>query len=139
MEMRLQVAPNSAKGFGLKIRCTPDGAEQTVIRWDFERKSLDVDVNNSSLDKTIIYNINNHWVSPECKVQTAPFELKQGELLEITMFLDRSVLEVFVNDRQCITQRIYPTRSDSLGTRLFSVGGSVHVKSIDVWDMHGIR
>ena len=45
------------------------------------------------------------------------------------------MLEVFANERQCVTQRIYPTRSDSLGVTLFSRGGSVDVKSLDAWDM----
>ena len=54
--------------------------------------------------------------------QEAPFELAAGEGLELRIFLDRSVLEVFANGRQCITQRIYSTRADSLGVRLFSKG-----------------
>jgi beta-fructofuranosidase len=45
------------------------------------------------------------------------------------------MLEVFANGRQCLTQRIYPTREDSLGVRLFSLGGAASFPSIDVWDM----
>ena len=47
--------------------------------------------------------------------QEAPFELGEGETLRLHIFLYRSVLEVFANGRQCLTQRIYPTRADSLG------------------------
>ena len=67
--------------------------------------------------------------------QEAPFELLPGESLKLRIFLDRSVLEVFANERQCVTQRIYPTRGDSLGVTLFSRDGSVDVKSLDAWDM----
>ena len=67
--------------------------------------------------------------------QEAPFELLPGESLKLHIFLDRSVLEVFANGRQCVTQRIYPTRSDSIGVALFSRGRSVDVKSLDAWDM----
>jgi beta-fructofuranosidase len=71
----------------------------------------------------------------EVTEQAAPFELRQGEKLELRIFIDRSILEVFANGRQCITQRIYPTRKDSLGVELFSKGGSITVESIKAWDM----
>jgi beta-fructofuranosidase len=45
------------------------------------------------------------------------------------------MLEVFANGRQCVTQRIYPTREDSLGVSLFARGGSALVRSLDAWDM----
>jgi len=70
----------------------------------------------------------------DVRVQEAPFELSLGELLKLRIFLDRSVLEVFANSRQCMTQRIYPSLSDSLGIALFSRGGSSEVKSLDAWD-----
>ena len=69
------------------------------------------------------------------KAQEAPFELSVGETLNLRIFLDHSILEVYANSRQCITQRIYPTRSDSVGISLFSGDGSVNVKSIRAWDM----
>ena len=46
-------------------------------------------------------------------VQAAPFRLAEGEALELRVFIDRSVIEVFANRRQCLTQRVYPTRADS--------------------------
>ena len=71
--------------------------------------------------------------------QVAPFELAAGEMLKLRIFLDRSVLEVFANGRQYVTQRIYPTRDDSLGVALFARGGKVTVKSIDAWDMEPVN
>jgi hypothetical protein len=71
--------------------------------------------------------------------QVAPFELKPGEPLRLRVFLDRSVLEVYANERQCITQRIYPTRADSLGVTLITRGGSVKVKSLDTWDISPVN
>ena len=73
------------------------------------------------------------------KEQAAPFELLPGEPLRLRVFLDRSVLEVYANGRQCITQRIYPSRADSLGVALLSRGGSVKVKSLDAWDISPVN
>jgi hypothetical protein len=36
-----------------------------------------------------------------------------------------------------LTQRIYPSRPDSLGVRLFSNGGQTKVSRVDAWDMAG--
>ena len=51
------------------------------------------------------------------------------------MFVDRSVIEVFANDRQCLTQRIYPARADSLGVALFSSGGNARCTVLEAWDL----
>jgi beta-fructofuranosidase len=37
--------------------------------------------------------------------------------------------------RQCVTQRIYPSRQDALGVSLFCKGGSAKVLSLNAWDM----
>lgn len=67
--------------------------------------------------------------------QEAPFELKPGELLNLHIYLDHSIMEVFANGRQCLTQRLWPARADSTGVSFFSGGSSVKVKSLEAWDM----
>jgi len=52
-------------------------------------------------------------VVDNASIQEAPFELEDGETLKLRIFIDKSVLEVFANGRQCITQRLYPSRKDS--------------------------
>jgi beta-fructofuranosidase len=61
---------------------------------------------------------------------------KPGEKLNLRIFLDRSIMEVYVNKRQCITQRIYPTREDSQGLVLFAEGGDVQVPELNAWETH---
>ncbi|HUU32111.1 MAG TPA: GH32 C-terminal domain-containing protein [Phycisphaerae bacterium] len=51
------------------------------------------------------------------------------------MFLDRSILEVFANRRQCVTQRIYPAGRDSVGVAVFAAGGAATVEGVEAWDM----
>jgi beta-fructofuranosidase len=45
------------------------------------------------------------------------------------------VIEVFANDRACLTARIYPTRPDSLGVGLFAHGGAAHLLTAGIWQM----
>ena len=68
-------------------------------------------------------------------VEAAPFALKPGEPLVLRVFVDRSVVEVFANERQAITRRIYPARPDSLGVAVFATGGAAQVKSVKEWQM----
>ena len=117
-----------------------DGEEQTIIECNPSAKNIKIDFEQSSLDKSIKHyelcmNFMRDKPNRVVTEQVAPFELRNGEKLELQIFIDRSILEVFANGRQCITQRIYPTRRDSTGIELFSKGGSMTVKSLQAWDM----
>ena len=46
---------------------------------------------------------------------------------------------IFYNGRQCMTQRIWPTRDDSLRISFFARGGNVKVKSIESCDMSATK
>jgi len=67
--------------------------------------------------------------------QEALFELRKDEPLKLRIYLDRSIMEIYANGRQCITQRVWPTRRDSVEVRLFSSAGAAKVKVLDAWDM----
>ena len=70
--------------------------------------------------------------------ETAPVYLKQGEPLKLRVFIDRSVVEIFVNGRQCVTERVYPGRADSLGVSLRAQGGDAELRALDAWQMKSI-
>ncbi len=64
--------------------------------------------------------------------------LSSGPSVDLQIFLDRSVLEVFVNDgEQVITQVVYPERGDQ-GIGLFADGGEAAFESVRVWRMASI-
>ena len=113
--------------FGLTVRCSSDGAEQTRIVYDRAAQCLTVDREQSSLSPGV-----------HRSVHTGPLELLPNEHLKLHVFLDRSVLELYANGRVCITSRIYPSRPDSLGVGLFARGGNTRLLSLDVWEMGSI-
>ena len=61
-------------------------------------------------------------------LHVAPLTLGPDEPLRLHIFLDRSVLEVFVNERVSISSRIYPTRADSLGLALLADRGDAQLR-----------
>ncbi len=66
----------------------------------------------------------------------APSSSKPDEPLELRVFVDKSVVEVFANGgRQAVMRRIYPSRADSLGVRLFARGGPARVATLEAWEM----
>jgi beta-fructofuranosidase len=52
--------------------------------------------------------------------------------------VDKSVVEVFVNGRQCVAVRVYPDRADSSGVSLRSQGQDSVLTSLDAWQMKSI-
>jgi beta-fructofuranosidase len=70
--------------------------------------------------------------------EIAPFELRTGESLKLRVFIDRSIVEVFANGRQCAAVRVYPKRPDSLGVSIYARGGDPLLRSLDAWQMKSI-
>ena len=63
----------------------------------------------------------------------APFELNEGEDLKFRIFIDRPLVEIFVNDRQAIVQR-HLHQPDDVGICLHTEGGDLDV-DIMAWKM----
>jgi len=70
--------------------------------------------------------------------EMAPLYLAPGETLKLRVFIDQSVVEVFANDRQCVTVRVYPGRPESVGVSLRAQGAEATLRSLDAWQMRSI-
>jgi sucrose-6-phosphate hydrolase SacC (GH32 family) len=142
LEIEVELQPEENAECGVVVRRTPDGEEQTVISFRPDKGVLKIDVSKSTLDPAIRYRSWCLWrpqdpadAERRVLVQEAPLALEQGEPLRLRIFLDRSMLEVFANERQCLTQRLWPTRSDALGVSLFSRGRPTRVTTLNAWRM----
>ena len=67
--------------------------------------------------------------------QRAPLELKKGETLQLNIFINKAIIEVFVNGRQCLTQVVYPEMENNNEVKIFSGDEQIKVDSVDVWKM----
>ena len=70
--------------------------------------------------------------------ETGPVYVGPNEPLVLRVFIDKSIVEVFVNNKQCVAVRVYPERKDSVGISLRAQGKKVTLKSMDVWQMKNI-
>lgn len=127
LEVQAEIDPGDAARAGLKLRAAPDSSEQTLVYYDREQRLLCVDRSHSSTD-----------TSADRGLQSGPFLLGQGEPLRLRIFLDGSVVEIFANDKFCLTARIYPAGKQSTGIGLYASGGTAKMLSLDAWEMRPI-
>ncbi len=121
-ELNLEIEPGGAERCGLKVRASPGGEEETLLYYDAGHSELVFDSFRSGTDGRKV-------------VERAPLALKPYETLKLRVFVDRSVVEIFANDRQAISRRVYPARADSLGVALFVQGGQPRFKTVQAWEM----
>ena len=131
IEISITIDPGDAKEVGLNVLESPDAEETTRIsffpkghpRWGSAH--LQIDGSSSSIRSDLISR------PPEL----APIDVSEAEPINLRIFVDRSIIEVFANDRQCLTLRAYPDRDDSVGVSLFSRGGTAKFTEIESWQM----
>jgi beta-fructofuranosidase len=121
-ELEITIASATARRYGVKVRASANGEEETLLYYDAEAKKLVFDSTKSGVDG-------------RRAVERAPFALRDAEPLTLRVFVDKSIVEVYANDRQAICRRIYPGRRDSLNVALFAVGGATTVPGAKAWEM----
>lgn len=122
MELEITIETDKSKAINIDLCASPNGKEKTTIIFDPINKKLELDTGASGLE------------FGKKLVESAPFELKKGEALKLRVFIDKSIIEVFANDRQAIARRIYPTLGGS-GIRITASGGTAKILSFKRWGM----
>lgn len=114
----------SAETFGLHVRCSENGSEKTTVR--YSRKEGKVIVDRSCSGKG------------EGGVRKAEIDTTGQDTITLHFFIDRSSLELFVNDGElAMTSRIYPDPL-SLGVEVFAEGGTAELVELEAWSLKDI-
>lgn len=121
-EIQLTIMPDAGSRSGLKVRVSADDKEATLIYYDAARSELVFDATRSGVAGRMI-------------VERAPLPLTPGEPLRLRVYVDRSVVEVYANDRQAIGRRVYPSDPASTGVLFFSERGASRFSGIRAWRM----
>jgi beta-fructofuranosidase len=127
LEITAEFDAGGARSFGLAVRRSPGGEEETIVACDPAEGRLIVDRARSSLD-------------PEAARGVAGGAFRPADLrrVRLRVFLDRSIVEVYADGRETLTARVYPVRPDSLGVDAFAVGGRATLLSLDAWEMEPV-
>lgn len=127
LEIIAEIEIESAEEVVLKLRRSANGEEETVVCYDRKKNMLMVDTTRSSLS-----------VDTGHTVSETPFVGKKIDRLRLHVFLDRSVIEVFANQRVSASDRLYPTRDDSLGIQVMVRAGTALLTSLKIWRKESI-
>lgn len=123
VELELAPAPGVTARRGLVVRRTPDNAEHTDLVVDAARRRFEIDRDHATLDRDM----------RSRGVQGGAFDAG-GETLRLRVFLDRSMVEAYLNERKSLTSRVFPARLDATGLALIAAPADRVVK-LKVWRM----
>jgi beta-fructofuranosidase len=121
-ELEMVIEPETAEEMVLDVCVSPDGKEFTRLSYFLPSARFEVDTTHASLAAQ----------APGSRhvIPSLPLD---GGLLHLRLFVDRSILEVYLNGWACLTARMYPTLKTSLGVQLSSKGGDILLRSLDYW------
>ena len=143
LEIELQIEAGNAATCGVKVRCSPDGAEETAIALNTVERTVEIEFGKANLRTDLAFA---RWDAKlDRPVQSAPLDFDPAQPVTLRVFVDHSVLEVFAGAdadsearpfERYLVQRVYPTRPDALGVKLFSRGGTALARRVRTWRMH---
>ena len=141
LEMRTVLEWDDAEEIGLKVRSSPDGEEETLVRFNTNPGRSHVRPGRVAPMRELILDVSRSSMSPDVsnrESQRCAFEVSYGNPVELRIFVDRSVVEVIADRRHYVGKRIYPTRPDSVEVRAYARGGRAALRSFDAWRMNAI-
>ena len=146
LELQARFEPDNVPVLEMNVLRSPDKAETTRIMFFRDRGCRHAEYAGDPAlrtkhDSLISLDVSHASCLPDVKVrppETAPVFLKSDEPLDLRVFVDRSVVEVFVNGKQCVAVRVYPGREDSTGVSLLARGHDARLASLDAWQMKSI-
>ncbi|RXF70560.1 glycoside hydrolase family 32 protein [Arcticibacter tournemirensis] len=124
VEISVDITPGDAKQFGVLLGKDAKGNEVSKIYFDIDKRLLVVDQMKSSLRKYV-----------PLQVRTGPYSVTPGQKINLHLFIDGSVIEGFINNKDAFTTRIFPLNSESTRVEMFSAGGSVQLSEARVWKL----
>lgn len=118
---------------GVTIAASPNREEYTTIYFNPSNNSIAVDRAHSSLINMFANDTHEGYFEPYTVRE------KNGkdviEAIHMSIFVDGSLVEVYVNERFALTTRIYPSREDSTGVALYAApGAKVEYSDVEIWD-----
>jgi beta-fructofuranosidase len=139
IEIAAEFLPSAASVLEMNVLRSAGSEEVTRIQFYRNRGFVNRDTNQQA--SAISVDTSRSSALPDVRPripETASFYLAPDEPLKLRVFIDRSVVEVFANGKQCAAVRVYPGRQDSLGVSLRSVGRETVLAGLDAWQMANI-
>jgi beta-fructofuranosidase len=128
LEIETTFSAIHCKRFGLVVGKDETGAEYTKIYYDCEKQEFVVDQTHSSKRTHI-----------PLQFRSGAYTLDTTTTVSMHVFIDGSVVEVFINNKDAFTTRIFPQSSLSNIVEVFAEGGSVQLSKASVWKLRSSK
>ncbi|MCC7207726.1 MAG: GH32 C-terminal domain-containing protein [Anaerolineae bacterium] len=123
LDIRLAALVPGGESLGISVRRSPAGDEETRIGYDSRHRWLFIDRERTSLSANV----------HQRGVQGGFLDLGDN-MLSLHTYLDQSMIEVYANERKSLTSRVFPTRADSTGLRVWGRPDAA-IGRLDIWSM----
>jgi len=123
LELRLSVSCRNNDDFSLNVYRSPNGEECTRIHYNAFTRELTLEKGLTSLNRSL----SKEFLRQKLSLGTNPGTGEDS--FELRIFLDHSIIEIFANDREAISGRLYPSLEDSHG---ISISGTVRKVSVKI-------
>ncbi|MHB8898660.1 MAG: glycoside hydrolase family 32 protein [Thermoguttaceae bacterium] len=140
MELVARIDPQGAAMVEMDVLRSPGGEEATRILF-FRERGLRDRSQAGPRPSVVTIDMSRSSTLPDATSrppESGPVLLAPDEPVELRVFVDKSIVEVFVNGKQCVAVRAYPGRDDSLGVSLRAQGRDAELQSLDAWQMKSI-
>lgn len=147
MEIVAEIDPKNSQSVEINVLRSPGKQEYTKIVFYKEKGmnkgrqlvpgSKPVNINYSLLSIESAYSSTLPDVRTRAP-EVAPVFIEPGETVRLRIFIDKSVVEVFANGKQCVAMRVYPGRNDSNGVSIRAQGQDARLVSLDAYQMKNI-
>jgi len=141
LEIVAEIEPTQAPMVEMDVLRSPNRQEYTRIAFFRDRGFRDRSWKAGAHQSLITIDSSYSSRAPDIlsrAPETAPILIGADEPLRLRVFVDRSVVEVFANGKQCVAMRVYPDREDSIGVSLRAQGQDAALASLDAWQMKSI-
>jgi beta-fructofuranosidase len=119
------ISSNQNQRFGFVVR--KSGENGIKIFYETSSNKFIVDARNINRLS------NDNWLYNGLYESELPETLTPGENLKMNIFIDHSIMDIFLNDKWAFSIRIFPTDVDSDGVDVFAEGAETFINSLNAW------
>jgi len=122
LRIELTIDPGADSEVGAYVKYDVTGAESVKVFYDTKNSQFSIDASKSSLDMR-----NNGAGGGTVALN--------GEEVKLTIFVDRAMVEAYLNGKNQVTAFGYNTSSTADGLKLYSSGSNAVIKSLVVYEL----
>lgn len=121
MMIQFDLQRSDASEISIHVRSSSDNQECTVIQVNLSKRNISFDRNRSGMGPGGI---------KECRLETG-----LGDMLQLHIFLDRSTVELFINDGVRVMSGLVFPDPESIGIRFAAKGGTAYIHDLQFWTL----